>query len=167
LSNVLLVRWTLSPMNSMEESISALFGKEFTPKWNGFRFGIDNEIGQLDPNLSEGALFIVHRWMCGKLWNRSLKNNECPHPCGECHGIWIWIYELRSQIHFHSRRLCWFISEFGWRMVEAVTWKLKMKREDYLLLKLHIQKLLFELGLLSVKRLMATTRFLLAPPMIW
>jgi hypothetical protein len=38
--------------------ISARFWKKSSLR-NGmdFRFGIDNEIGQLDPNLSEGALF--------------------------------------------------------------------------------------------------------------
>jgi hypothetical protein len=147
------------------KNFTDILEEEFIPKWKGFRFGIDKEIGPLDPNLSEGALFSpLDAWEIVQ----SLVNKQRV-------TLSLWMSTMESEFEFTS-----FARKFtstpdglvdlfqnldgGW--VDAVDLKLKMKREDYLLLKeeLHIQKVLFELGLLSVQAINDNNEVLLGPP---
>jgi hypothetical protein len=128
--------------------------KEFAPKWNGFRFGIDNTAGILDPNAADGALFSpLDAW---EIVQSLVTQRQTPSSR--------WIDSMASEFEFTSFAHKFtstqdgFVELFqnldgGW--VDAVDLRLKLEREDYLMLKeeLHVQKVLFELGLLSVKRI--------------
>ncbi len=123
----------------------------FGPKWNGFRFGLDDEIGLLDPNSPEGALFSpLDVW---EIVLSLVKKSETPSSQ--------WIRTMDAEFEFTSVAekykspdgLVDLLEnlEGGW--VDANDRKFdNLKRHHYLLLKeeLHVKKVLFELGLLSV-----------------
>jgi hypothetical protein len=147
-------------------NFSFVLQNEFAKKWNGFRFGIDKKVGLLDPDSSEGALFSPL-----DVWEivQSLVQTRQTTPSSR------WINSMESDFEFLT-----FESKFtstpdghvalfqnldgGW--VDAADINLKMEREDYLLLKeeLHIQKVFFELGLLSVKSVDESNQVLLFSP---
>ncbi len=145
---------------------SFVLQNEFAKKWNGFRFGIDQNVGLLDPDSSEGALFSPL-----DVWEivQSLVKKRQTTPSSR------WINSMESDFEFSSFEKTFtstpdgYVALFqnldgGW--VDAADINLKMKREDYLLLKeeLHIQKVLFELGLLSVKSIDDRNQVLLFSP---
>jgi hypothetical protein len=137
----------------------------FAPTWNGFRFGIDNKVGELNPNSPDGALFSpLDVW---EIVESMVKNGDTPSPR--------WINTMESEFEFTSFARKYtssqdgFIELFqnldgGW--VDAADLNLKMNREDYMLLAndLHVKKVLLELGLLSVKAIDDQKTVLLGSP---
>jgi hypothetical protein len=131
---------------------SFVLQNEFAKKWNGFRFGLDSEVGELDPNSPEGALFSpLDVW---EIVQSLVKQSQTPSSR--------WIQSMDAEFEFTS-----FANKYtdtpdgfydllenlegGW--VDATDTDFdKMKREDYMLLTKNVQvkKVLLELGLLSV-----------------
>ncbi len=142
-----------------------LLKEKFIPAWDGFRFGLDNEVGTLDPNSPEGALFSPL-----DVWEivQSLVKQRNTVPSSR------WIDTMGSEFEFTSFAEKYTTSPNGfidlvqnlgggwWRASDL---KHTMEREEYILLSsdLHIQKVLLELGLLSVKKVVGDEIFLGSP----
>jgi hypothetical protein len=142
-----------------------LLKNKFIPDWQGFRFGIDDKIGVLDPNTSEGALFSpLDVW---EIVLSLLENDDAPSSR--------WIQSMASEFEFTAfaekykssidgAKELFLNLKGGWvnnNVLEAT-----MNRQDYMLLKTntHVKKVLFELGLLSVKRINKEKQILLGSP---
>ncbi len=140
--------------------------EKFGPDWGGFRFGFDRKHGELDPKSSEGALFSpLDVWEIVRSLLGGIKTPT---------SRWIQLMELEFDFLGFSDK---YISsneghfallknlERGW--VNTADPDFKMTREDYMLLStdLHVQKVLLELGLLSVKDVDdENDKVLLGPP---
>jgi hypothetical protein len=142
-----------------KKTLLEIMEEKFIPDWTGFRFGLTDEVGLLDPESFDGALFSPL-----DVWEivRSLLGGE-ERPSSR------WIKTMKSEFEFtkfaatyipsRDARLLGATGLFelyrnlqgGW--VDTLNPSYNMDRSNYLLLSenLHVQKVLFELGLLNVK----------------
>ncbi len=137
------------------QTFQEIVEKKFTLDWNGFRFGLDKKVGLLDPSKPEGALFSpLDVW---EIVRSLLDGDETPSSR--------WIISMKSEFEFTTfaekykssgetgRFMLYRNLHGGW--VDTANPSYNLERENYLLLgeNLHVRKVLFELGLLSVKEI--------------
>ncbi len=144
----------LAKNNYNGKSFVTILKETFIPDWDGFRFGLDAKVGPLDPESFDGALFSpLDVW---EIVRSLVENSNTPSSR--------WISTMKSEFEFTSFaerytssperffELCRNL-QGGW--VDTKDPGYNMNREDYLLLKEneHVRKVLFEVGLLSVKEI--------------
>lgn len=126
---------------------------KFRLLWNGFRFGLDTVTGDLNPEDTSGALFSpLDAWEL----IQSLVVDNSRDPSSK------WMLSMQSEFEFASFADKFTSSESatfdlmrnlmgGWETADVLG--KKMLREHYLTLgsDIHVKKVLFELGLLSVQ----------------
>jgi hypothetical protein len=146
-----------------DQTLEMVLQKEFGKDWDGFRFGIDDEVGVVNPNLPEGVMFspldvwhVVYSLVRGKKPRSSRWMATMDYE-----------FEFTSFAEMYSSREG-FIElaqnlEGGW--VATGLLESKLEREDYMLLSsdLHTKKVFLELGLLSVKSVRADEVLLGSP----
>jgi hypothetical protein len=146
-----------------DQTLEMVLQKEFGKDWDGFRFGIDDEVGVVNPNLPEGVMFspldvwhVVYSLVRGKKPRSSRWMATMDYE-----------FEFTNFAEMYSGREG-FIElaqnlEGGW--VGTGLLESKLEREDYMLLSsdLNTKKVFFELGLLSVKSVRADEVLLGSP----
>jgi hypothetical protein len=143
--------------------LETVLQKEIVEDWNGFRFGIDDEAGLVNPNLPEGALFSpLDVWEVVESLVKGRKHRSSR-----------WMATMSCEFEFTSFAEIYstdegFIElalnlEGGW--VGTNDLKKKLTREEYMKLSsnLNTKKVLWELGLLSVKSVRTGEVFLQSP----
>jgi hypothetical protein len=135
------------------KNFEELLVQTFIPEWDGFRFGLDTRVGHLNPEFFDGALFSpLDVWAIVQLLVEKHKVQSS-----------VWTETMKSEFEF-TRFAARYISsgdagffelyrnlQGGW--INTANPGYNMDRNKYLLLEndLNVQKVLFELGLLSVK----------------
>ncbi len=140
---------------SAKETLVDVLVQKFIPDWDGFRFGLDGEVGYLDPESFDGALFSpLDVW---EIVRSSVEKRKMQSSA--------WAATVQSEFEFTSFAARYISSgdagffelcrnlQGGW--VDTENPGYNMERENYLLIKnnMHVKKVLFELGLLSVKEI--------------
>ena len=148
---------TLAVNSYNGQTLKEVLENEFVKDWDGFRFGFDNgwkDLGLLDPTSFDGALFSPLDF-----WEivQSLVSKQ-KEPSSR------WITSMSSEFEFASlsskylgndERYFELYRKLQGSWVDTKDPRFDMQRGDYLTLanNLHVQKVLLELGLLSVKEI--------------